>query len=272
VVATFTKHYTLRQPGSPALEACGLRWLGAVPDGARVARVIGVTDRTLELERLPQAGPAPSAAEAFGRALARTHAAGAPWHGCAPAGWEQPTGSIGLAPLAFTGPAARQATWGEFYAACRVEPFVQLARQNGEFSAAQERVFAALCERLREGLFDAPQPGLVGPGAARLHGDLWSGNVLWLPPGWGDGEPWTGAALIDPAAHGGHAETDLAMLDLFGCPGLGRIVAAYHEVSPLAEGWLERVRLHQVFPLLVHACLFGGGYGAQAVAAARPYL
>jgi fructosamine-3-kinase len=78
--------------------------------------------------------------------------------------------------------------------------------------------------------------------------------------------------VIDPAAHGGHAETDLAMLDLFGCAGLGRIVAAYHEVSPLAAGWQGRVALHQVYPLLVHTCLFGGGYGHQALAAARAYL
>jgi fructosamine-3-kinase len=59
------------------------------------------------------------------------------------------------------------------------------------------------------------------------------------------------------------------MLRLFGCPHLERIMSAYHEVSPLADGWRERVALHQLFPLLVHTVLFGGGYGAQAVAAAR---
>ena len=80
------------------------------------------------------------------------------------------------------------------------------------------------------------------------------------------------AWLIDPAAHGGHRETDLAMLHLFGCPQLERVLAAYEEVSPLAAGWRGRVGLHQLFPLLVHAVLFGGGFGSQAVAAARSAL
>ena len=84
---------------------------------------------------------------------------------------------------------------------------------------------------------------------------------------------WTasGAVLIDPAAHGGHREADLAMLALFGCPHLERVVEAYAEAAPLADGWRERVALHQVHPLLLHAVLFGGSYAAQAVRAARRY-
>ncbi len=106
---------------------------------------------------------------------------------------------------------------------------------------------------------------LAGPAEppARLHGDLWSGNVLWAADG-----VW----LIDPAAHGGHRETDLAMLALFGLPHLDRVLAAYAEAAPLADGWRDRVPLHQLFPLVVHATLFGGGYGAQAAAAARAAL
>jgi fructosamine-3-kinase len=95
-----------------------------------------------------------------------------------------------------------------------------------------------------------------------LHGDLWTGNVLADR----DGRPW----LIDPAAYGGHREMDLAMLDLFGrVPERTR--AAYEEVAPLAEGWRDRVRLWQLFPLLVHAVLFGGGYREQARRAAQRY-
>ena len=78
--------------------------------------------------------------------------------------------------------------------------------------------------------------------------------------------------LIDPAAHGGHRETDLAMLTLFGLPHLETVLAAYDEVAPLADGRRARVPLHQLFPLLVHAVLFGGGYGHQAVAAAHSAL
>ena len=106
---------------------------------------------------------------------------------------------------------------------------------------------------------------LAGPAEppARIHGDCWSGNVLWS-----EGRGW----LIDPAAHGGHRETDLAMLALFGAPYLDRIIAAYQEVTPLAAGWRARVPLHQLHPLLVHVCLFGGSYRQSALAAARAAL
>ncbi len=78
--------------------------------------------------------------------------------------------------------------------------------------------------------------------------------------------------LIDPAAHGGHRETDLAMLALFGCPLLDAVLEGYQDVAPLASGWRARVGVHQLFPLLVHAVLFGRGYAGQALAAARSAL
>jgi fructosamine-3-kinase len=100
-------------------------------------------------------------------------------------------------------------------------------------------------------------PDRAGPPEppARVHGDLWSGNVH---VGEG-GEPW----LVDPAAYGGHREVDLAMLALFG-PLPAPAVAAYDEAFPLAPGWRDRLALWQLEPLLVHAALFGGGYGAAA--------
>ena len=112
-----------------------------------------------------------------------------------------------------------------------------------------------MCERIEE-LAGPPEP------PARLHGDLWSGNVLWGA----DTRPW----LVDPAAYGGHREVDLAMLALFGSPGRA-FLAAYEEIEPLADGHEDRVALYQLFPLLVHAALFGGGYGAAAERAARRY-
>ena len=102
---------------------------------------------------------------------------------------------------------------------------------------------------------------------ARLHGDLWAGNVLWD----GSSQAQTGGALIDPMAHGGHAESDLAMLALFGYPYLDDVIAAYDELSPLADGWHERVGLHQLAPLLLHCVLFGGAYVAQTLGVARRY-
>ena len=109
-----------------------------------------------------------------------------------------------------------------------------------------------------------PQEPVPEEPPARLHGDLWTGNVLWGQ----DGRAW----LVDPAAHGGHRETDLAMLALFGLPHLPRVLDAYDEAAPLAEGWQDRAGVHQLFPLLVHACLFGGGYGARAAAVAARYV
>ncbi len=120
-------------------------------------------------------------------------------------------------------------------------------------------VIRRVCERLESG--DEALTGPLEP-PSRLHGDLWSGNVLWSPDG---------VVLVDPAAHGGHRETDLAMLALFGLPHLDRVLAAYDEAHPLAEGWRDRVGLHQLHPLLVHATLFGGGYAARAVEVARRY-
>jgi len=115
-----------------------------------------------------------------------------------------------------------------------------------------------LCERIGD-VAGSPEP------PARIHGDLWSGNVLWAA----DGRAW----LVDTAsAHGGHRETDLAMLMLFGAPHLDEIVAAYDDEWPLADGWRERVPLHQLHPLLVHAVMFGGSYTARAAATAERLL
>jgi fructosamine-3-kinase len=98
---------------------------------------------------------------------------------------------------------------------------------------------------------------------ARLHGDLWSGNVMWTPDR---------VVLIDPAAHASHRENDLAMLALFGCPHLDAILAGYQRVRPLKPGWRNRIRLHQLFPVLAHVVLFGGGYAGETHAAARAAL
>jgi fructosamine-3-kinase len=160
---------------------------------------------------------------------------------------------IGLAPM-------RNVTgddWPAWYAEHRVLPYLRRAVDAGTMDAGEAAVVERVCARL---------PELAGPAEppARLHGDLWSGNVLWGADG--------RVQVIDPAAHGGHRETDLAMLALFGCPLLDAVLAGYQEVAPLAEGWRERVGVHQLFPLLVHAVLFGRGYAGQALDAARSAL
>lgn len=256
-MATFRKTH-FPHPDAALFEAAGLAWLGEVDGGARVAQVRRVEPGLLELERVEESRPSPEAAETFGSALARTHAAGAPGFGFVPG--ETP---LFMGRLALPAPDPAPASWGEFYATERVLPYLRRAVEQGRIGGTGQRVIEKVVARLLDGELDHPQPGLVGDGAARLHGDLWSGNVLWADAG--------EAVLIDPTAHGGHAETDLAMLALFGAPYLGEIVAGYERVSPLAPGWQDRVQLHQLNPLLVHTVLFGGSYADAALAAARPY-
>jgi fructosamine-3-kinase len=236
---TFVK----RRPDAPArffeVEAAGLRWL-ADAGGVRVLRPLRVEAGRIVLPRVRTTAATTESAEEFGRGLARMHLAGAAHFGDSP---QRGDGFIGPLPLPH---ADHGDDWDRFYATYRLRPFT-----TGH--AAVE----AVCRRLEDGdLGGPPEP------PARIHGDLWSGNVLWTADG---------AVLIDPAAHGGHRETDLAMLALFGLPYLDRVIAAYDEVHPLADGWRERVALHQLHPLLVHATLFGGGYGNEAAAAASRY-
>jgi fructosamine-3-kinase len=254
-------------PRTLVFEAAGLRWLAEASEdgGAAVAEIVAEELRTLQTRKVDHGTADREAAEAFGRALARTHAAGASHHGCAPPGFEG-DGFMGRATLPLrAAPPSGDDPWGAFYAADRILPYLATAVANGSIDRDGARTVERCAARVAEGVFDAPQPAAVH-GVARLHGDLWSGNVLWARSGAG-----TVGTLIDPAAQGGHAESDLAQLGVFGAPHLDRIVAAYDESSPLADGWRERVGLHQLHMLIVHAALFGGSYGAQTVAVAARY-
>ncbi|MDP9821445.1 fructosamine kinase family protein [Nocardioides massiliensis] len=226
-------------------EAHGLRWLAEVDGGAPVPEVLAVEDDCLLLRWIEPGRPGGDAATAFGARLARTHAAGAAAY-AGPDGSEA-DGWIGTLPL----PQRSAPTWAEFYAVRRVLPYLKLARDRHAIEPEHAQVIEDIVRVL---------PDRAGPSEppARLHGDLWSGNVVWA----GDGQVW----MLDPAAYAGHRETDLAMLALFGLPQLEQVLTGYQAEAPLAEGWEERVGLHQLFPLLVHACMFGGGYGARAAA------
>lgn len=229
-------------------EARGLQWLASAAGGVDVPEVLAVESDCLILQWVEPGKTTPEAADGFGRGLAATHAAGAPCFGTE----SGEDGFIGTLPM----PNRTAPTWPEFFATRRVLPYLKLARDRSHIGAEDAAAVEAVVRRIVD---------LAGPDEppARLHGDLWSGNVLWGQ----ESRVW----LVDPAAHGGHRETDLAMLALFGCPQLPRVLDAYQEAAPLAEGWEDRVPLHQLFPLLVHACLFGGGYGARAGEAARRY-
>jgi fructosamine-3-kinase len=240
------------RPHSPSdffpSEAEGLGWL-STPDGVDVPEVLAVEEDCLILRWVEVARPHAEAAEHFGRRLARTHQARPGSFGTA----SGTDGYIGTLPL----PNRPADTWPEFFATRRILPYLKLARDRAAISVED----AASVEAVVHHIVDLAGP--VEP-PARLHGDLWSGNVVW---GQG-GRVW----LVDPAAYGGHRETDLAMLALFGLPQLQRVMDAYLETAALADGWEERVALHQLFPLLVHACMFSGSYGARAGEAARSLL
>lgn len=247
----FAKTHPAPPPGFFTTEAAGLSWLREA-GAAAIPEVLAVSDGDddagppmLVLEWVERGQPTASTEADLGRALARLHGATPASFGRAD---RRTTGSLGL-------PNEPCETWAEFFATQRLAPLARIARDElaleGSALAALERLDA---DRLVEVGGPAEPP-------ARLHGDLWAGNRV---VGTG-GQSW----LIDPAAHGGHREFDLAMMRLFG--GFGpACFAAYDEVAPLALGWQDRVELHQLAPLLVHAIRFGGGYpyaAAQAIAA-----
>jgi fructosamine-3-kinase len=257
----FVKTHANADPRMFACEAHGLDWLrdarairiprvlaySAIDDQAAGASVVdrdGVS--FLVLERIASSRRAPDFDERLGRELAALHRAGA--------------SSFGFTESNFIGSLPQDNspchTWSAFYVTRRLEPQVRAAIDRGHAPATWHRAFDRLFSRM-EAIAGPPEP------PARLHGDLWGGNVMSDEAG--------APCLIDPAVYGGHREIDLAMLRLFG--GVGpRAFAAYEEAMPLAEGHADRVALYQLYPLLVHVNLFGGGYASSVEHALRRYV
>lgn len=243
----FVKTRSDAVPGEYESEAFGLCWLSE-PGCLQVPEVLELGERYLALEWVEHGRLDATGVEELGRGLAALHATGACHFGDPRGGGESAIGSLRL-------PNAPMDHWPAFYAQRRLLPLLEIAQAQDALSERAARAVQRVCERMAT---------LAGPAEspARLHGDLWSGNVL----AGGDGAPW----LIDPAVYGGHREVDLAMLRLFGAPS-ERVFAAYQEVAPLSEGWEDRVQLWQLLPLMVHAVLFGGSYREAAARVALHY-
>jgi fructosamine-3-kinase len=248
--SVFTKSLpdgTARPEGFFEAEAAGLAWLreaGAVP----VPEVVAALPDLLALEWIDAGAPTEAAAEELGGRLAVLHRAGAPAFG---AGWRGYLGSLPMDNDPSDGP------WPDWFAGTRLEPLLRLSADAGALDPAD----VAEVEGLLAAIGDLAGPAGAEP-PARLHGDLWPGNVLWSAGG--------SAYLIDPAAHGGHRETDLANLALFGgAPHLNRILDGYQDVWPLADGWRRRVPLHQLHLLLAHTTMFGRAYRDSVMTAVR---
>lgn len=238
-----TGTYFAKTPRRPdphmfAAEAWGLRALAAaVPD--LTPAIVHASADWLVLAWVDELPVTARGAQALGKRLAQLHRAPA-----GPFGQGPEHARIGSVPM----PSGEFTTWPQMYAALRLAPLLDATTPN--------------CQALVRALPQAPAWAGPPEPSSLLHGDLWSGNLLWS----------TDPQLIDPACHVGHRETDLAMLALFGAPYLADILVSYQEVYPLAAGWQDRVGLHQLWPLLVHHRMFGGGYGQRAEEIAREYL
>jgi fructosamine-3-kinase len=249
----FVKSHDQADPRMFACEARGLEWLretGAI----RIPRVLAYSDEArddvafLALERIASATRAADYDERLGRELAALHRTG------------PGDGRFGFTEPNFIGSLTQDNTfadtWPEFYVTRRLEPQVRAAIDRGRAPGAWGRGFTKLFA-VMDDLTGPPEP------AARLHGDLWNGNVMADDHG--------APCLIDPAVYAGHREVDLAMLRLFG--GMSaRTLAAYHEAAPLADDHASRVALYQLYPLLVHVNLFGGSYVSSVERALNQYL
>ncbi|WEV52266.1 fructosamine kinase family protein [Bifidobacterium sp. ESL0798] len=262
-MATYRKSRAFAPKGFFECEGKGLKWLGEAQSqgGPRVVDVYGWGDGWLDIERVNSCSPTPKAAHDFGAALAHMHDAGADYFGSAPADYD---GTCYFGPL--QDPVAMDTgQWTnpvDYLGEGRLLPMVRLGIERGELNDNDLKMTQEVIDAL---------PDLLGPAAedkpARVHGDLWSGNVMWT-----DDSGQAEAVLIDPAAHGGHREEDLAMLNLFGMPYLDEILDGYESAHPLKKGFPDRITIWQLYPIAGHCVFFGGGYVSEYRAMCRSLL
>jgi protein-ribulosamine 3-kinase len=194
-------------------------------------------EQYLLLEWIEAGKPGRNTLESFGKSMATLHQQAQPYFG-----WEEDNyiGSLRQDNTKYD-------SWHPFYAECRIMPLVQLLFNTGAFSKEDIVVAESFCKKLKQ-IIPKEAPSL-------LHGDLWAGNFMIKSKG--------DAAIYDPAVYYGHREMDIGMTKLFG--GFDqRFYDGYNSVYPLEKNWSQRLPLTQLYPLLVHAILFGGHYVSTA--------
>lgn len=222
-------------PGRLAGEAEGLRALAAQASPLVIPEVIGLVGPWLFLEALEPGPPQPVR---LGEGLRALHAHDWPEHG-----WVRDN-ACGRTPQ----PNTRCRDGREFQRRQRLLPLTELATRRGLLSEGECVRLVAVADGLETWLSDAP--------ASLVHGDLWSGNLLYSS---------RGPALIDPAVYCHYPEVDLAMLTLFGAPGDDFFDAYWNGSAP--HDWPRREALFQLYPLLNHLVLFGAAYRGRLLSA-----
>lgn len=233
----FIKWNLQSDPAMFSKEAKGLDVLSGAKSGLKIPEVHSYSDSFLIMEWLEKKSNGHNSSYDFGCSLALMHRNTSDYFGL------DHNNFIGKLPQSNN----VHTNWPDFYALERIEPQVQMAVENGKIDRSLFRTVQKLYTKLGR-IFPQEEPAL-------LHGDLWSGNYMYLEEGQ--------TAIYDPAVYYGHREMDISMTRLFG--GFSEtFYKGYEDEYPLEKGYEDRIKLCNLYPILVHANLFGGSYCRQA--------
>ena len=227
------------------VEAKGLGLLRTANTNLSIPKTLAISEKYLLLDWIQEDGGKPDSSHAFGVELAKLHS--------------KSNSSFGLDHDNFIGKLKQSNTyhsnWPDFFALERIEPQVKMGVESGKLTRSLLRDIEQLYKKLGS-IFPREEPAL-------LHGDLWSGNFMFTKSG--------EASIYDPAVYFGHREMDLSMTRLFG--GFSSdFYNGYNDQFPLEPGFEDRVTLCNLYPILVHANLFGGSYCRQAENIVKNYV